>query len=217
MIADYFMRSTQWELVAFSVERQYLQSSFLGFPVLPYENLAMELKQLETSFFVGIGENDLNHLRTRFYRDMISDGWSPASYVCPSASVSNMARIGRHCFLTENVVIQARATIGDNVMILPNTYIAHHATIEDNVFCSAGVNVSGFARIGSFSFIGSNAAISTCTYIGSGCLVGINCSCTRDLPDNSAMITQHAQLKDNAKGIFNNWHARVAKKARAKL
>lgn len=214
MMADGFLRSPEWELAAFAVERPYLAAhSLLGRPVLPLDELKDKFPPDEFYFFVGIGENDLNHLRSRLYVAMLEGGWKPASWISPLASVSVRATLGRHCFIAENVVIQAGCRIGDNVIILPNSYIAHHTQIADNVFCSGGVNVSGFARIGPFSFIGANAAISNCVSIGHDCVVGIGCTCARDLPDTEAMTAIHGIIKKDARAIFNKWRDKTARKA----
>lgn len=215
MMADGFLRSPEWDLAAFAVERPYLAAyNLLGRPVTPLDELKVKFPPGEFYFFVGIGENDLNHLRGRLYLYMLEGGWRPASWISPRASVSSLASVGKHCFIAENVVIQAGCRIGDNVIILPNSYIAHHSVVADNVFCSGGVSISGFAHVGSFSFIGANAAISNCVRIGHDCLVGIGCTCAMDLPDTEAMTAPRGIIQKDARTIFNKWHDKTARKAR---
>ncbi|MDE5832630.1 MAG: acetyltransferase [Desulfovibrio sp.] len=217
MFADSFMASDEWEIAAFSVEKRYLRSSFMGRPVVAFENLEDLFSPEEYYFFVGIGENDLNRLRRRFYTEMRSRGWNPASYISPRASVSARAKLGEHCFVSDNVVIQTSCRAGNNVIFLPNCYIAHHSEIGDNVFCAGGANISGFARIGEFSFIGANAAVSTCVSVGRNCLVGIGGVCSRDLADNEALVAPYNTVRPDAREIFNIWHAKTSAKARAAL
>ena len=65
VVADAFMRDSDFTVAAFSVERAYLPPSprVLGLPVLPYEELERHCPASEFSFFVGIGPNGLNSLR----------------------------------------------------------------------------------------------------------------------------------------------------------
>lgn len=213
MIADSMDVIPEWDLEAFSVEEKYLKDSFMGKPVIPYERLANELDPSEYLFFVGIGENDLNNLRYRFYTEMLTAGWTPAKFISPWANVSGRAIIGKHCFIAENVCIQAGCNIGDDVIILPNSYLAHHAKIGSHVFCSGGVNVSGFASVGDFSFLGSNAAISNCVEVGERAVVGFGCSCGKDIPDDGIMSGAHDEIGRGAREKFNRWHEKVARRA----
>lgn len=213
MIADSMDVIPDWNLEAFSVEEKYLKDSFMGKPVIPYECLAEELDPSEYLFFVGIGENDLNNLRYRFYTEMLTSGWTPARFISPWANVSGRAIIGKHCFIAENVSIQAGCHIGDDVIILPNSYLAHHARIGSHVFCSGGVNISGFASVGDFSFLGSNAAISNCVEVGERAVVGFGCSCGKDIPDDGIMRGAHCDIESGAREKFNRWHEKAARRA----
>lgn len=217
MMADCFESSGAYEVVAFAVEKRYWQPSFMGRPVVPYEDMEREFHKKECKFFVAIGETDLNRLRFRFYSNLVARGWTPASFIAASAQISARARLGSHCFIGENTVIQANCLIGANVIALPHCYIAHHAHIGDNVFLAGGAVISGFASLGNFSFIGSNASVSNCISLATDCVVGIGCTCSHNLSENEAMLTPHGAIKKNAREIFRLWHNKVAAKAKTRM
>lgn len=217
MMADCFESSGAYEVVAFAVEKRYLQPSFMGRPVVSYEDMERKFHKKEYKFFVAIGETDLNRLRFRFYSDLVARGWTPASFIAASAQISARAKLGPHCFIGENTVIQAHCVVGANVIALPHCYIAHHAHIGDNVFAAGGAVISGFASLGNFSFVGANASVSNCISLAADCVVGIGCSCSHDLSENEAILTPHGAIKKNAREIFRLWHNKVAAKAKTRM
>ena len=217
MMVDSFESSGAYDVVAFAVEKRYWQPTFMGRPVVPYEDMERVFHKNTHKFFVAIGETNLNRLRFRFYHDLVTKGWTPASFIAASAQISAGARLGPHCFIGENTVVQTHCVIGANVIALPNCYIAHHAHIGDSVFLAGGAVISGFASVGSFSFIGSNASVSNCISLATDCVVGIGCSCSRDLAENEAILTPHGTIKTNAREIFQMWHNKVAAKAKTRM
>lgn len=70
-IADeYFTHDSDYKVVAFSVERDYIRQPELnGKPVVAYEELETLYPPSEYTVFVAIPSSQLNALRTRFYLD----------------------------------------------------------------------------------------------------------------------------------------------------
>jgi sugar O-acyltransferase (sialic acid O-acetyltransferase NeuD family) len=170
---EYFTHDSPYEVVAFAVERAYLrQSELFGVPVVPFEELPERFDPAATWFFAALVYTQGNALRRRLYEAAKAMGFQPASYVSPHAFVWRNAKLGEHCFIFENNVIQPFVTIGDNVVLWSGNHIGHHSTIGDHCFLSSHVVVSGFCRIGSSCFFGVNATMGNNLSVGADCLVG---------------------------------------------
>src|SRR6476620_10315188 len=83
---EYFTHDSQYEVVGFAVEAAYLKKSELfGLPVLPLEEIEQHFGPAEIEFYAALVYTQMNRLRTRFYREVKSRGYQPASYVSSRA------------------------------------------------------------------------------------------------------------------------------------
>jgi len=170
---EYFVRSSRYEPVAFAVERAFLKRDALfGIPVVPLESLSERFPPTTHDVYVAIVYTELNRLRTRLVRMVKAAGYALASYVSPYAFVWPNVRIGEHCFIFENNVVQPFVTLGDNVVLWSGNHIGHHSVIRDNCFIASHVVISGFVDIGANCFLGVNATVANNLSIGADCLVG---------------------------------------------
>jgi sugar O-acyltransferase (sialic acid O-acetyltransferase NeuD family) len=170
---EYFARSSYYEPVAFAVEQAFLKrDTLLGIPVVPFEGLAERFSPETHDVYVAIVYTQLNRLRTRLARTAKKAGYALASYVSPHAFVWPNVRIGEHCFIFENNVVQPFVTLGDNVVLWSGNHIGHHSRVHDNAFISSHVVVSGFCEIGANSFLGVNVAIGNNISVAKDCWVG---------------------------------------------
>lgn len=175
---EYFEHDSDYEVVAFSVESQYLsQSELAGRPVVPYESLESIYPPSDVELFVAIPASDLNRLRTRFYLDAKSRGYRFATYVSSRAFVWRNAEIGENSFIFENNVIQPFVRIGNNCILWSGNHVGHRTVIRDHVFVASHAVISGYCVVGESSFIGVNTTfndhvtVAADNVIGSGALV----------------------------------------------
>lgn len=172
-IADeYFTYDSDYEVVAFSVERDYLTTKELhGKPVVPFEELESFYPPDEYEAHVAIPASQLNRLRTRLYQAAKAKGFRCATYISSRAFVWRNAVIGENCFIFEHNTVQPYVEIGNNVVLWSGNHIGHRTVIEDNCFLSSHVVISGFCRIGSSSFLGVNATFNDHTSVAPDCIV----------------------------------------------
>lgn len=175
---EYFEHDSDYDVVAFSVEREYLREPTLADrPVVPYEELATHYPPSDVEAFVAIPASQLNRLRTRFYLDARQRGYRFATYVSSRAFVWRNAEIGENSFIFENNVIQPFVRIGNNCILWSGNHVGHRTVVRDNVFVASHAVISGYCDIGENSFIGVNATfndgvkIAADNVIGSGALV----------------------------------------------
>jgi sugar O-acyltransferase (sialic acid O-acetyltransferase NeuD family) len=170
---EYFTYDSEYEVVAFSVEQEYIKrDSLFGLPIVPFESLEHHYSPREHTFFAANVYTQLNKLRTRLYTQAKEKGFAPASYISPHAFVWRNCQIGEHCFIFENNVIQPFVNIGNNVVLWSGNHIGHHSTIKDNCFIASHVVISGFVEVGESCFMGVNATVANNIVIGDNCLIG---------------------------------------------
>jgi sugar O-acyltransferase (sialic acid O-acetyltransferase NeuD family) len=202
---EYFEHDSPYDVVAFSVERQYLsQTSLADRPVVDYETLQHSHPPKDHDIFVAIPASQLNRLRTRLYQDARRKGYRAATYVSSRAFVWRNAIVGEHCFIFENNVIQPFVTIGNNCILWSGNHVGHRTVLHDNVFVASHAVVSGYCEIGENCFIGVNATfndnvnVAQDNVIGAGALVTHDTepgriyvgSPARALPDKSSLAVK---------------------------
>jgi sugar O-acyltransferase (sialic acid O-acetyltransferase NeuD family) len=186
---EYFQHDSEYDVVAFCVEREFLKrDSLFGLPVIPMEEIETRYPPAEHSFFAANVYTQGNQLRTRLYEAAKAKGYRPASFISPHAFVWRNSKIGEHCFIFENNVVQPFVTIGDNVVLWSGNHIGHHSTIGSNCFISSHVVVSGFCRVGEACFMGVNSTVSNNTNIGNNCVVGAAALVLSDVEDNQTVV-----------------------------
>src|SRR5262249_48544446 len=131
---EYFTHDSPFEVVAFCVDRDYLRETELcGLPVVPFDELTSRFPSADHAVFAALPYQNRNRLRADKLRAAKSLGYRPASYVSSHAFVWRNVKIGEHCFIFENNVVQPFVTLGNNVVLWSGNHIGHHSTIGDNV------------------------------------------------------------------------------------
>lgn len=186
---EYFTVDTEYEVVAFAVERAYLKRTELfGVPVVAFEDLPSLFSPRDHTFYAALVYTEGNRLRARLYQSAKQMGYRAASYVSPRAFVWRNAVIGEHVFVFEHNVIQPFASVGNNVVLWSGNHLGHHSSIGDDSFVSSHVVISGYSRIGTSAFLGVNATISTKVTIGNDCTVGAGALVLGDVPDKTTVV-----------------------------
>jgi sugar O-acyltransferase (sialic acid O-acetyltransferase NeuD family) len=183
---EYFTVDSDYEVVAFAVEREYMQrDNLFGLPIVPFEELSANYAPDEHAFYAALVYTQLNRLRTRLYHTAKTMGYQPASYISSRAFVWRNVEIGEHSFIFEDNTIQPFVRIGSNVVLWSGNHIGHHSIIQDNCFISSHVVISGSCNIGANCFFGVNATLGNDVKIGADCLLGAGATITKDVPENS--------------------------------
>lgn len=169
----YFTHDSRYEVVAFSVDREYLVAqAFCGLPVVPFDEVEERYPAASHSMFIALSYSGLNKLRQEKCEQATAKGYLLASYLSSKATVWPGFVLGGNCFVLEDNTIQPFATIGDNVTLWSGNHIGHHSTIEDHCFIASHVVVSGGVVIGERCFVGVNATIRDHVNIGARCVIG---------------------------------------------
>ena len=170
---EYFSHDSDYEVVAFCVDREYLNEPELeGLPVIPYDELTTRFPAGEYEAFVAIPASGLNRVRKRFYLDLKDKGYRLATYISSRAFVWRNAVIGDNCFIFEGNVIQPYVTVGNNCILWCGNHVCHRTVIRDHVFIASHAVISGYCEIGEGSFIGVNSTFNDFVKVGHDVIVG---------------------------------------------
>jgi sugar O-acyltransferase (sialic acid O-acetyltransferase NeuD family) len=185
---EYFTYDSPYEVCAFSVERSYLKKAELfGLPLVPFEDLQELYPPHEYEFFVAIVYTELNRLRTRLYQEVKTKGYTPASYISSKAFIWKNCKLGEHCFIFENNVVQPFVQIGNNVILWSGNHIGHHSHIEDNCFISSHVVISGHVLIGENCFLGVNSTIVNNVSIAKDNIIGASALVAKNVEEDKVV------------------------------
>ena len=191
---EYFDADSDYEVVAFSVERNYLKyDKKIGLPVVPFEELETRFEPATHEVYVAATYTQLNRLRTRLAAIAKDKGYRLASYVSSRAFVWRNVELGEHCFIFEGNTVQPFVKIGSNVVLWSGNHIGHHSLIRDNCFISSHVVISGFCDIGENSFIGVNAALANNIVIGQDNWIGPNAAIMKNTEAGALYKTEQPE------------------------
>lgn len=196
---EYFTHDSEYEVVAFSVEREYQRGDrFMDLPVVPFESLADTYDPAGHSVHVAITYLQFNRVRARLATEARERGFSLASYVSSRAFVWRNVTLGEHCFVFEDNTIQPFVRIGSNVVLWSGNHIGHHSRIGDNCFVSSHVVVSGGVEIGENSFLGVNSTLVNDITVGRDCWIGPDVTLTRSAEPGSFYTPPKSTLRDES-------------------
>lgn len=191
---EYFDVDSEYEVVAFSVERDFLKiSKKRGLPVVPFEEVEMHFDPASHEVYVATVYTQLNRLRARLAAAAKTKGYRLATYVSSRAFVWRNVELGEHCFIFEDNTVQPFVRIGSNVVLWSGNHIGHHSVIHNNCFISSHVVVSGFCDIGENSFLGVNATLANNVMVGRDNWIGPNVAIMKNTAAGALYSTQQPE------------------------
>jgi len=215
---EYFERDTEYRVVAFCVDREFLPPPYpptMPAPILPFDIISDRYMPSKCDIFVAMVYGNMNRDREAKAGHCKLKGYKLASYISPHAFVSTSAKIGEHCFIFENNVIQTGVTIEDNCILWSGNHIGHHSTIKSNCFISSHVVVSGHCVIEPNCFLGVNSTMANNTTIGRESWVSPGAIMSGDIPQHSLVkpVTGNTEVVPLNEAALNRSLKRATEKA----
>ncbi len=185
---EYFSVDSEYEVVAFTVSKAFLkETTKFGLPVVAFEEVEQAYPPATHEMHIALVYNQLNRVRSRFYREAKAKGYTLANFVSPRAFVWRNVTMGDNVFIFEDNTIQPFVKLGSNLVLWSGNHIGHHSTLRDHSFISSQVVISGFCDIGPSCFLGVNATVGNNVTIGADCLVGSGAMVVKDIPAGSLL------------------------------
>jgi len=194
---EYFTHDSPHEVVAFSVESEFLdREELFGLPVVPFEEITERYDPGAHRAFVAISSTQLNRIRMRLFREVKERGYECVSYVSSRAFVWHDVEIGENSFVFEHNVLQYGVSVGDNVILWSGNHVGHQTSIEDHCFVSSHVVISGFCTIGRASFLGVNSCFADELTVAPDCVIGAGAVVVKDTKPRKVYVGNPAKPLD---------------------
>jgi sugar O-acyltransferase (sialic acid O-acetyltransferase NeuD family) len=191
---EYFSADSEYEVVSFSVERDFLRRHELrGLPVVAFDEIETHFNPDTHFVFVATVYTQLNRLRTRLAGAAKKKGYKLASYVSSRSFVWRNVELGEHCFIFEDNTVQPFVKVGNNVILWSGNHVGHHSIIRDNCFIASHAVISGFCDIGQNSFVGVNATLANNVQIGRDNWIGPNVAIMKNTEAGSLYKTDQPE------------------------
>lgn len=193
---EYFTYDSNYDVIGFSLERKFMKTyrdEFLNKRLVPFNEIDSVYNPQKHSIFVALGYGHMNIDRTRIYLEAKDKGYNIASYISPKAFIWRNVKMGEHCFIFENNVIQPFVEIGSNTVMWSGNHIGHHTKIDSNCFISSHVVISGLCSIGKNCFFGVNSTVANGLTIGDFCVIGAGANLTKDASPNKIYVGNPAR------------------------
>lgn len=194
-VADvYLTEDSPYEVVAFTVNEQYIEAAELsGRPVVAFEGLKELYPPNEFSMLVAIGFSGVNRTRADICRQCKERGYELISYVCSKATTWSDLDVGENTFVFEDNVIQPFVKIGNDVVVWSGNHIGHHVVIGDHCFITSHVVISGGTVIGERCFLGVNATIRDHITIAASTVIGAGAIIMKDTAEEDVYIAPRTE------------------------
>lgn len=199
----YFDIDSEYEVVGFTVNQQYLTSKFVeGKPVIPFENIEAQYPPATYKMFIALSYSKMNSVREIKYNEAKAKGYTLANYISSKCSYMSQFPPGDNCFIFEDNTIQPFVKIGSNVTLWSGNHIGHHSLIGDHLFISSHVVISGHCIVENNCFLGVNATIHNGITIARETLVGAGAIISKNTEEKGVYLpAPSAKFKKNSDEI----------------
>ncbi|KAF0096157.1 MAG: hexapeptide repeat-containing transferase [Puniceicoccaceae bacterium 5H] len=190
VVSYYFKSDSPYEIAAFVVDGEFLrETSFLGRPVVAWEEAQQTFSAEEHRIFVALGPQEHNQLRASKLALVEAAGYEPVSYISSRSGIPSILSFGSNCLILEHQAIQPGARLGKNVFVWNNVLIGHHSFVGDNCWLDSMAAVGASVTVGDGTRVGINATVADKKRIGTSCAIAPGAVVTHHLP---AGATVHA-------------------------
>jgi len=204
----YFLltHDSQYEVVAFTVDRIYIKSDTLfGLPVVPFETVESFFPPPQHRMTVAVSFQRVNRLREEKYYQAKAKGYDLISYLSSRAMVFPGLAVGDNCVILENAIIGPYVEIGNNITVASGAIIGHHAVLKDHCFISPGAVILGGVTVEEYCLIGANATVKEEVKIARECLIGSGVSITKNTQEGGVYFNPPPELYPKRSDELRTW------------
>lgn len=196
VIDFYFTHDSNYEVVAFTVDSDYLTGgTYNGRPLVAFEELNQTHPPEDFELFIAVSFQKMNGVRAGKFLESKMRGYKLASFVSSKASVWSGFVPEENTFIMEDNTIQPFVKIGKDTILWSGNHIGHHSQIGSHCFLASHVVVSGRVTVGDYSFLGVNSTLRDGISLGEATLVGAGCLVLNDTPPETVLTSKGADVR----------------------
>lgn len=129
-----------------------------------------EIQSLNT-FPIALGVGD-NATRQTLFEKVRLHGFSVATLIHPSSTISSSATLEVGTVVMPHVVVNASAFVGQGVILNTGCIVEHECVVEDFAHISPQVALGGNVTVGRFTHIGIGTSVIQGIRIGANTIIG---------------------------------------------
>lgn len=171
-----------------------------GYRTIKFDDFTQEFTVDSVEVVIAVGEPSA---RENLFSKVSTYGYSFATVVHPTASVSPYSELGEGTIVQYCARVAPNTTIGRNVLLNSYASVGHDCEIGDGSVISSFTGVGGGAAIGKGSFVGMGASIRDHISIGDNSIVSMSAAVYRDMPSGATVMGNPARVIHAAdEGVF---------------
>ncbi len=160
-----------------------------GVPVLGDDEAVAAFDPAQVDLVNGVGSIQSTQARRRVFEAFNRRGYRFAAVAHPSAIVAQDVTLDEGAQVMAGVIIQSGTAVGRNAIINTGARVDHDCRIGDHVHIAPGATLSGGVIVGEGTHVGVAAAVIQSVRLGRNCLIGAGTVVTRDVPDDTRLVT----------------------------
>ncbi len=171
----------QWELLGFVDDAvpDLTLCEALGVTYLGDRRAAQSKCPAGTHFVAAIGSSSV---RRSASQDLVSQGWTPATVIHPSAWIGAEVILGAGSVVCAGAMLTTNIVFGAGAQINLSCTVGHDVVAGEYVTLSPAVSLSGAVTVGDEATIHTRASVNPLIRIGEGSTVGAGAVVVRDVP-----------------------------------
>jgi carbonic anhydrase/acetyltransferase-like protein (isoleucine patch superfamily) len=187
-VVDFVERYNLFDIIAFSVNKNYLTDNYMDRPVYPLEELEDYIDKNSVKTFIGLGWYNQNKYKRQKYEELKNRGFHFANLISPLSSIS-YSQIGEGNWIDDFVKVGFGSKIGNNNTFRVASIIGHHTIVGDHNVLSGRSLVSGKDIIGDQNYFGVSSTVFNRLKIGNKNIIGGATIVKEDISDLTIVWT----------------------------
>ena len=160
--------SDQYEFGGYLDDKSTALDGYMGYP--PIVGSVEDYRPEENDVFAcALGDPVY---RRKYIDIVLSKGGRFETFIAPSASIYNNARIGQGTVIYENSTVSCDVTVDDYVLMLSNAVLGHDVHVGRYSVIEANASACGFASIGEGVILHTSSVVLPKVKVGDSSIVG---------------------------------------------
>jgi len=187
------LKEHTWEIKGFIDDTPDKQGTeFMGFPILGNKDCISQFKENNTFFINNVCST--TSARKKVSELLIQHDCQFATLIHPNVDC-NFTNIGEGALILDGVTLGANVKIGKHCAVRYNAIINHDNTIGDFVFIGPGVVLGGHVHVQSCAYIGVGSIVKERIKIGESSLIGAGAVVITDVKTKTTVMGVPAKTK----------------------